>query len=118
MDIPVVMLLGLTVIWLVSQEWTVSSSWPFIRLGIPTLSAMILGLIVTIDWFFGRRVILGHPGGFFHTLFKLVLAFLLVSFVASGLTAIRASRSIIAVALNIVWCAGLITVVLRFMGAW
>jgi hypothetical protein len=117
MYIPVAVLLGVAIIWLLSQEWSISFDWPRIPRGIPTLSAVILGLLVTNDWFFGCRGILGHPGGFFHTIFKLVLGFLLVSFVASGLTAIRVSKSIIAVLLNTVWCVGLVTVVLRFMGA-
>lgn len=111
------MLFGLAVIWFVLQEWK-GSGWPPIPRGIPTLSAMILVSIVGIDWFAGRRGILGHPGGFFHTLPKLVLLFLLASLIGSGLTVIRSSRNITAVLLNIVWGAGAIALVLRFMRVW
>jgi hypothetical protein len=116
MDIPVAVLLSVALIWLVSQEW--SFSGPYVPRGIPTVSAVILVVIIGVDWFFGHRSILGNPGGFFHTVFKLVLGFLLVPIVSSGLTAIFWARNITAALLNIAWSAGLVAIVLMLMGAW
>jgi hypothetical protein len=116
MDIPVAVLLSVALIWLVSQEWSVSGA--YVPRGIPTVSALILVLIIGVDWFFGHRGILGHPGGFSHTVFKLALGVLVVTFVSSGLTAIRVSRNITAALLNVVWSGGLVAIVLKFMGVW
>jgi hypothetical protein len=117
MDIPMAVLLSAALIWLMLQEWK-RDFGPYVPRGIPTVSSVILLLIVGIDWFFGHRGILGHPGGFFHTVFKLVLGFLLVSFVGSGLTALLMSKNITAALFNIVWSAGLVAIVLKFMGVW
>ena len=114
MEISVAILLSLAVIWLISQDCTKSSDIPR---GIPTLSAIILGSIVSIDWFLGRHAILGHQGGWFHTIFKLLLVLLLVVFVSSGLTAMRSSRNIGMALFNIVWAAGLSALLLKFLGA-
>jgi hypothetical protein len=118
MDIPVIILLALALIWLMSRELSVRTRFAAIRRGTPTLSAIILGSIVALDWFVGRQAILGHPGGLTHTVLKLVLAFLLAALVASGLTAIRRSRGVVTVLLNVAWCAGLIALDLKFLGAW
>jgi hypothetical protein len=116
MDIPVAVLLGAALVWLVSQEWSVSG--PYVPRGIPTVSAVVLVVIIGIDWFFGHRGILGHPGGLFHTVFKLLLGYVLVSFISSGLTAIFWARNITAALLNIVWSSALVAIVLMLMGAW
>jgi hypothetical protein len=84
--LPVAVLLGIALIWLVSQERSVSGL--YIPRGIPTASAAIVVLIIGGDWFLGHRGILGHPGGFFHILLKLVLRLLLLNILFSGLTAI------------------------------
>ena len=117
MDIPVAVLLGLATIWLLLQEWTGSNDVPVPR-GVPLFSVAIVVLIVGIDWFVGRRGILGHPGTFLHTIFKLVLVSLFVSFVASGLTAIRSSRGPAQLVINIAWSASLVVLLLKFMGVW
>jgi hypothetical protein len=75
-------------------------------------------LIIGGDWFLGHRGILAHPGGFFHTVLKLALGFLLLTILSSGLTAILVSRNIPAALLNIVWSGGLVAIVLRFLGVW
>jgi hypothetical protein len=116
MDIPMAVLFSVALIWLVSQEWSVSG--PYVPRGLPTVSAVIVVLIITVDCFFGRRGILGHPGSFFHTVFKLALGVLLVTCVSSGLTAILVSRNITAALLNVVWSGGLVAIVLKFMGVW
>jgi len=117
MDIPAAVLLGLAFIWFVLQEFTGPGARPVPR-GVPVISALILAAIVAIDWFAGRRAILGHPGSFFHTLFKLVLLIVIVVLLGSGLTAIRFSMNIKAAILNLLLDVALLVLFLRLLGAW
>ena|SRR5258708_10318280 len=115
MDLVLAVLFGLAIVWLLTQDFMKARGIPVPR-GVPTLSAMILVLILGIDWFIGRRHILGDPGGFIHTVVKLFLGFLLITLVGSGLTAISLSRNMVAVFVNIIWSGALVLLVLRFMG--
>ena len=117
MDIPAAILLGLATVFLLSQVRIHYSEFPVAR-GVPLLSAGTVVLIVAIDWFLGKRAILGHPGTFSHTVFKLALLLVLVIALPSGLTAVLTSRRPIQVATNLAWSATVITLVLKFMGVW
>jgi hypothetical protein len=117
MDIPVAVLLTIAVIWLLMQERTESGP-AFVPRGVPALSATIVTSVVAVDWFAGRRGILGHPGNFLHTIFKLALVGLFISFVASGLTAIRFSPGPAKVLISVAWSGLLSAIALKFIGVW
>ena len=117
MDIPVTVLLGVAFIWIALQEFVGPGSQRIHR-GVPIISALILATIVAVDWFVGRRAILGHPDGFVHTVFKMILSMVVIVSIGSGLTAIRTSRNTTAIILNTVWSVALITLCLKFLGAW
>lgn len=117
-DVLVSVFLGIAVLYLISQE--VRPSWPPLPGGVGILAAAILVLIVGLDWFVGRRVILGHPRGFLHETLKIGLAFLLVSFIASGVRAVfeAVRRGLLATLFPVIWSTLLLVLVLKFLGAW
>ncbi len=118
MDIFVTIFLGLAVVYLISQE--VRPGWPPLPRGAGILAAAILAVVVGLDWFVGRRAILGHPHGFLHETLRVGLAFLLVSFIASGVIAVSEAtrRGLLATLIPIAWSSFLLALVLKFFGAW
>lgn len=114
MDVPLVVLFALALIWILFAK---SRQVP-VPFGVPTATGIIVAGVVAVDWFFGRRAILGHPDGLFHTLFKMALFFAVVITVGSGLTSVLVAKNRTAVLLSIIGDVLVLALLLNLMGAW
>jgi len=83
MDIPSTILFGLVLLWLIGQL--------FVKCGDMKVESGLTAIVLVTILFYGRNTLLGSPtAGFWHTVLKLLLDFLLVACIGSGVTAIFA----------------------------
>jgi hypothetical protein len=116
MDIASAILFGAAIIWLVLQSFMECGEE---GRGTGLVAILVLGGILAADWFYGRQHLLGNPPhGFWHTILKLVADFLLICFVGSGVTAVRRSKHIGFVVLNVLWASTLVAGLLKLMKVW
>ena len=113
MDIASSILFGAILAWLISQAITESAE--AMRLTSAVTAALLIA-VLSVDWFVGRQQLLGHPRGLWRTLLKLLLDFLLVSFIGSGVNVILRSKHLMAGLLNLAWSGALTAGLLKLMG--
>ena len=110
MDIPSTILFGIVLLWLIGQL--------FNKYGDMKVESGLTAIVLVAILFYGHSTLLGNPGSFWHTILKLLLDFLLVLCIGSGITAMLRSKSVIMALFKFMWCGGLTAGLLKLMKVW